>query len=109
MPHIIIEYSNSLKEQMHAANLLQKAHQAVLDSNLFTPAAVKARSLGFDDYILHEGSSFIHVTVSILQGCSVEERLHLSESVFSVVKEAVADADKISVNIHEMNKETYKK
>lgn len=110
MPHIVIEYSDNLGQNIKQSNLMTHAHQAVLDSALFSPDAVKARSLAYTDYVLPEGAnSFIHITVSILQGRSVEERLSLSTAVFKVAQDLVSNADKISVDIHEMNTETYRK
>ena len=110
MPHIVIEYSDNLKKQITDSNLTKKIHQAVLDSELFSPEAVKARSIGYSDYVLpSSATSFIHITVSILDGRSIGQKASLSNSVFDVAKTAVPSCDKLSVDIHEMETESYRK
>lgn len=110
MPHIVIEYSDNLTSQIKESKVTAIAHTAVVDSGLFSPEAVKARSVSYGDYVLPDGAkNFIHVTVSILAGRGEQERQSLSASVFAAVKQAVSDVDKLSVNIHEMCKETYSK
>jgi 5-carboxymethyl-2-hydroxymuconate isomerase len=108
MPHIVMEYSENLHPFIGAA--LRETHQTVTESGLFDPQAVKARSIAYADYILPEGGiNFLHVTISILSGRSKEEKLLLSQAAFDVIKRIVANADRLSVDIHEMDKETYRK
>lgn len=110
MPHIVIEYSDNLSKQIKSSKATALAHKAVVDSGLFSPEAVKARSLAYDDYVLHnEAKSFLHVTISILTGRNEEERKALSGVVFKTISNAIPDADKVSVNIHEMDKASYTK
>jgi 5-carboxymethyl-2-hydroxymuconate isomerase len=109
MPHIVIEYSNNLDNDVKSSGLTKLLHKTVIDSGLFSPDAVKARSIFYSDYVLHEAESFIHVTVSILNGRTVEQRNSLNESVFQAIKKAVPNAQKISSNIHEMDGAVYKK
>jgi len=110
MPHIVTEYSDNLTNDIRESELLKKLHKAVVESGLFSPDAVKARSISYNDYILPDGTNnFIHITISILAGRTVEQRLALSKSAYQIAAEAIPSAQKISVNIHEMNKETYRK
>ena len=110
MPHIVMEYSANLSEQVSSTKLLNALHQTVVDSGLFSPEAVKARSVAFSDYVLPEGAdTFAHVTVAILNGRTIEQRQGLSEAVFARLQAALPKDAKLSVTIHEMEKETYKK
>lgn len=110
MPHIVIEYSDNLSAKIKSSSITKAAHKAVQDSGLFSPEAIKARSVGYSDYVLPEGATdFIHITVSILAGRDPEKRKNLSEAVFNAAKQCVPECAKISVNIHEMNGDTYKK
>jgi len=110
MPHIVIEYSDNLKTDLETSELTKKLHKAVVEFGLFEPASVKARSLEYSDFVLTgAASSFIHVTVSILSGRTVEQRNALNDAVFKVISTAVPAAEKISSDIREMNAETYKK
>jgi 5-carboxymethyl-2-hydroxymuconate isomerase len=109
MPHIVIEYSDNLKTKVKESEITKKLHKTVIDSGLFSPEAVKARSVSYSDYVLPEGSkSFIHITVSILEGRSTGQKASLSNNVFNTAKKAVT-CDKLSVDINEMETETYRK
>lgn len=110
MPHIVIEYSNTLEKSVKNVNLTKLLHQTVIDSGLFAPQAVKARAISYSDVVLHEeAKNFIHVTVSILSGRTLKERNSLNESVFQAIRSAIPEADKISSDIRQMESDVYKK
>lgn len=110
MPHIVIEHSKNISEQVKSKQILSLIHKKVVGSGLFRPEAVKARSIEFTEYCLPEGANnFIHITVSILSGRSIEERSNLSQKLFKELEAHLPEIDKKSVNIHEMEKETYSK
>lgn len=109
MPHIVVEYSANLEKEIAASELTQKLHKTVVDSGIFSPDAVKARSVKYDDFVLTSAKSFIHITTAILTGRSVEQRAALSGAIFKTVKENVPQAEKISSHIREMCAETYRK
>jgi 5-carboxymethyl-2-hydroxymuconate isomerase len=108
MPHIVIEYSEVL--QPFAKSVLRAVHQEVTDSGLFDAQAVKGRAMAYDVVQLPEGAcNFMHITVSILSGRTQEERTQLANSVFVAARAMTSEIDRLSVNIHEMEKTTYRK
>lgn len=110
MPHIVVEYSRNLHQQVQDNNLLQELRKVVIASDLFSADAVKARAIAYDDYALAEtDDSFLHIEIAILEGRKLEARKALTESVFASARGLMPFADKISINIHEMVRETYKK
>ena len=110
MPHLVIEYSENLRERVKETQLLKTLHTLVVDSGLFAPSAVKGRSLAYSDYVLPEGAnSFIHITLSILAGRTLEQRVALNEKLFQTVHSLIGNVDKLSCNLHEMDKDTYRK
>lgn len=109
MPHIVIEYSENLDGEIKGAGLTKLLHKTVVDSGLFSPDAVKARSIFYSDFVLHEAETFIHVTVSILGGRTVEQRKMLNEAVFTAIRNAIPSAEKVSSDIREMDVAVYKK
>ena len=54
MPHCIIEYTPNLS--MDTAELLQTAHQVMMDSGLFGVADIKTRAFVVNDYVLGASS-----------------------------------------------------
>ena len=110
MPHIVIEHSDNLTNQIKESAISKATYQVVVDSGLFSPEAVKARSVVYSDYVLPENAeNFIHITVSILGGRDVVTRKELGDAVFSAARVCVPECEKLSVNIHEMSKDTYNK
>ncbi len=108
MPHIVIEYSDTLAHTAREA--LENACRCVRDSGLFDLQAIKGRSVAYTHTLLPEGArNFMHVTVSILEGRLEQERAALSKHIFAAVKENAADIDRLSVDIREMTKGTYTK
>jgi 5-carboxymethyl-2-hydroxymuconate isomerase len=111
MPHIVIEYSKTLETKVDVTLLMQNAVNVLIDSEQFTPPAIKARALAYSDVVLHESfTDFIHVTVSILEGRSTTIRSEITDSIFKLLKKHTSDKRvSLSVDLHEMNKEVYRK
>lgn len=110
MPHIVVEYSSTLQEQMVATRLLHVLHGVVEASGLFDPQAIKARGIGYADVVLPEGAAtFVHVTVAILSGRAEAQREVLADQVFQALITALPETDKASVDIREMDTVTYRK
>ncbi len=110
MPHIVAEYSNNIENDITNCGVLGLIHKAIADIGLFSPEAVKSRSIAYDSYILPEGDiSFLHITISILSGRSVEQRDEISKSIFFIANDSAISIDKISVDINEMDAATYSK
>jgi 5-carboxymethyl-2-hydroxymuconate isomerase len=110
MPHIVVEYSDNLANEIKSSKITALLHKAVVDSGLFAPDAVKARSIGYSDYVLTgDIKSFVHVTVSILGGRTVEQRKALNDSIFELVGKTIPNAEKVSADIREMDGAIYRK
>ena len=79
----------------------------------------KARALAFDDYLVglidQTTSSFIHITLKVLTGRSLQIRKNLAEKILEFSREFLFDLKlpgkrhEISVDIVEMERETYQK
>lgn len=110
MPHIIVEHSDHLTKIIRENALLGHLHEVVCETGLFQPEAVKARSLSFEHFVLTgDAMSFMHITIAILTGRTSEERKQLSQQVFDTVARMVPGINKLSVDIREMQAETYTK
>lgn len=112
MPHCIIELPQLLTQKIEVQTLCHEIHQLVVDTGLFSPESIKSRVIPYEVYCSgadKKAEDFIHVTVSILEGRTSEQRQSLSDSIFAYLKEYHADISNLSVNIHEMCKETYRK
>jgi 5-carboxymethyl-2-hydroxymuconate isomerase len=92
MPHLIIEHSSNIKKS--AIRTLEKEVQNILASIVegnFDPDQCKARSHSFDEYLVGKPdqttSSFLHITIKILTGRTLEVRKKPSEKVMNFSKD----------------------
>ena len=106
MPHIVIEHSEDLPILPQA--LVEKVHLAVFDSGLFELSTIKTRAIAYQHYQLGEGKDgFIHISASIMQGRTVEQKQLLSEQLLNCLRTYCRRSYSLSVNISDMNPDIY--
>lgn len=92
MPHLIIEHSSDIKSSqiINLQKQIQDVMASVVEGN-FDPDQCKCRAYSFDEYLVgkpnEETSSFIHVTIKILSGRTIEAKKKLAEKSIAVLKE----------------------
>lgn len=91
MPHIIIEHSSNFKNSdiLTLQTEIQNIMHSITEGN-FDADQCKARSFSFDEYLVgkpnQENASFIHITIKILSGRTLEARKKVSEKVLNFSK-----------------------
>lgn len=110
MPHCIIEYSKDLEKEISAQNMIEKTYQGALNTNLFISSDIKTRAISFDHYQTGNiKENFIYINIKILSGRTVEQRKMLSDTVLNEFKDINIQPLSISVEISELEKESYSK
>ena len=112
MPHLIIDYSDNLGSSIQELKILEALHDVMLNCGLFSPDAVKSRSYNAQDFLVGtkgNSGSFLHVSVAILSGRTVEQKQTLSQALINILQEKLIDVDSLTVEIRELDRETYKK
>ncbi len=119
MPHLIIEHSSNFPK--NSVTKLQKVLQDAMNSceGNFDADQCKCRSFSFDEYFVgkndQSNSSFIHVTLKALSGRTTEVRKNLALKLMEYIRGFVDELElkfercDISVDIVEMQRETYQK
>ncbi|KKK92252.1 hypothetical protein LCGC14_2704770, partial [marine sediment metagenome] len=108
MPHIIIEHSEDLPVLPQV--LVEKIHNAAFATGLFELPTIKTRAIAYTHYQLGDGKEgFIHIAVHIMAGRSIEQKQQLSESLLHCLQIYCRDSDSLSVNVHDMEHEIYRK
>ena len=104
MPHVVIEYSQALEQQLAVDELVRCAHAATQASELFNPAAIKSRAYSCQHFHLGaEGvSNFMHITIKLLSGRTDEQKRALSQGVYDAVKAFSAAIESLSVEVIEL-------
>ena len=119
MPHIIIETSKNIstQESLKIGQEIQQIMAKIVEGN-FDPDQCKIRVIAYENYIVgleKNDENFMHISIKILAGRAVEIRQKLASQSFEFanifyknLKLSQKRCD-ISVDIIEMDRETYQK
>jgi len=119
MPHIIIETSKNIlaSESLKIGQEIQQIMKKIVEGN-FDPDQCKIRVINYENYIVgleENDENFIHISIKILAGRAVEVRQKLASQSFELVNNFYKNLKlsqkrcDISIDIIEMNRETYQK
>jgi 5-carboxymethyl-2-hydroxymuconate isomerase len=112
MPHVVIEYSKPIAETVDIEAIIHLLHHRMIDSGLFNAPDIKTRAYAADYFsvgTMGQDGSFVHVNVSILHGRTLEQRETLVNALLDSIREPLHLVDQVTINIHEMARETYRK
>ena len=110
MPHIIVEYSDKLFEDMEVQPLLEVIHRSISYSGLFEESHIKTRAYPFKESTLAGGvSPYIHVQARIKSGRDASNKKALSEGILAGLKTLNIQASVITVEVIDMDRESYSK
>ncbi|CAL9394919.1 5-carboxymethyl-2-hydroxymuconate Delta-isomerase [Streptomyces sp. enrichment culture] len=115
MPHLVLEYSADIREDMDPAALFGRLHPAPADAGDFRLQDFKSRALRMDRYFIGDGTSeqsFVNLDVRTFGGKSTEARAAISQAALAVLAEAFAatlreTACDISVQVTELDRPTF--
>ncbi len=119
MPHLIIEHSGNIAK--NSIRVLEQEIQNIMNGveGNFDADQCKCRDFSFDEYFVgrpdQSTSSFLHITLKVLSGRSIEIRKNLSEKILTFSQRFFSELNlptkrcDISVDIVEMERDTYQK
>lgn len=119
MPHIIIETSKNISTQdsLKIGQEIQQIMAKIVEGN-FDPDQCKIRVIDYENYrvgLEKNDENFIHISIKILAGRAVEVRQKLASQSFEFVNNFYKNLKlsqkrcDISIDIIEMDRETYQK
>jgi 5-carboxymethyl-2-hydroxymuconate isomerase len=111
MPHVVVEYSANLEEELDIRSLIGKIHDAVLASGVFKVGAVRTRGERRDVYVIADGdpaNAFVHVDLRVAPGRDTITRRRVAQGVFDTVVLETRDVFArtglaLSVEVHEID------
>src|SRR5579875_474840 len=90
VPHIILEYTDNIKQEADIPSLLKKINEVfVLKSHIFPIGGIRSRAIELHDYCVADGTeddAFVHVTVKIGAGRSEKDKKETCDELFEVIK-----------------------
>jgi len=118
MPHTIIEHSFSIAKPQIDYLLLAVNQNIAKNEGNFDISQCKARAICYSNFVVADGTKpqdFMHITVRIMAGRSLEIRKNLAENLLKIVTDFLKENNlstnpiALSVDIAEMEKEIYQK
>lgn len=110
MPHLIVEHSQSVAENVDIPTLIFTLHQAAIGTNTFQAASLKSRAVPVQAWCVGEqGGDFIHVEFRLLKGRTPEQKQAISAALLETLKTYASHIDSLTVEIRDMDDASYGK
>lgn len=88
MPHLIVEYSANLDDEIKLKSLFNKLHDAALETGVFPLGGIRFRSIRCEDYLIGDGddsNAFVHLLLKLGHGRDFEVKKEVGEKLFSTL------------------------
>ncbi|MBC8946619.1 MULTISPECIES: 5-carboxymethyl-2-hydroxymuconate Delta-isomerase [Xenorhabdus] len=94
MPHFYAECTENIRKEANLPELFSKVNQLLADSGIFPLGGIRSRAIWLDTWQMADGKqdyAFVHMTLKIGAGRSLEDRQKVGEKLFSLIKTHFAD------------------
>ena len=115
MPHVILECSRNIIEEIDLHPVFVRIHEALVGLGTFALEDIKSRAITHDRHAVGDGrpqSAFVHVQLSILEGRPKEIREAAGAAILAILRETYRRSWEelqlsLSVEVREMARDTY--
>ncbi len=109
MPHLVIEQGNALLTFQDRQDAMRMAGEVAADCSFIAATEIKLRILDVTDFLMLDGRrSFVHVTVHMLAGRSLEQKEQLTTSMREALLTRSPQADSLSIACTDLELQSYK-
>ncbi|HDT1604935.1 TPA: 5-carboxymethyl-2-hydroxymuconate Delta-isomerase [Enterobacter sichuanensis] len=94
MPHFIAECTDNIREQADLPGLFAKVNEALAATGIFPLGGIRSRAHWLDTWQMADGKhdyAFVHMTLKIGTGRSLESREEVGEMLFALIKTHFAE------------------
>ncbi|KML24393.1 5-carboxymethyl-2-hydroxymuconate delta-isomerase [Leclercia adecarboxylata] len=94
MPHFIAECTDNIREQADLPGLFAKVNEALAATGIFPIGGIRSRAHWLDTWQMADGKhdyAFVHMTLKIGAGRSLESREAVGEMLFELIKAHFAE------------------
>lgn len=110
MPHIVVEQGNALLTPQDRHDAMRILGEVAGTCDFISAADLKLRIVDSIDFLMLDGRrSFVHVTVHMLAGRSLEQKEKLTIKIRTAMVDRFSDVDSISIACVDMEPQSYKK
>lgn len=90
MPHFYAECTVNIRDEARLPELFAKVNETLAGTGIFPLGGIRSRAIWLDTYQMADGKhdyAFVHMTLKIGSGRSLEDRQRAGELLFGVIKE----------------------
>ena len=116
MPHLVIDYADSLAPSLDMDAIMDDLHAAAMQSGLFKETDIKVRAeswrhwrLAGNQAPLAHKHGFVNLHCHQLEGRSDDDKSRLADILMEALKPQCEAAREVSVEIVEITRATYRK
>lgn len=94
MPHFIAECTDNIREEADLPGLFAKVNEALAATGIFPLGGIRSRAHWLDTWQMADGRhdyAFVHMTLKIGAGRSLESREAVGEMLFALIKAHFAE------------------
>ncbi|BFT79757.1 5-carboxymethyl-2-hydroxymuconate Delta-isomerase [Enterobacter sp. SES19] len=94
MPHFIAECTDNIRQQADLPGLFAKVNEALAATGIFPLGGIRSRAHWLDTWQMADGKhdyAFVHMTLKIGAGRSLESREAVGEMLFGLIKAHFAE------------------
>lgn len=111
MPHVVVEYSDNITDQISPRRLVEALHRAALETGVFPLGGLRTRAARRDIYLVADGApdnAFIAVVARIGAGRDAAIRKHVARILMDALEAVTAEAFRtrglaLSVDVEEID------
>ncbi|ETS99529.1 5-carboxymethyl-2-hydroxymuconate Delta-isomerase [Providencia sp. PROV188] len=89
MPHFYAECTDNIREEAALPELFAKVNSALAGTGIFPLGGIRSRAIWLDTWQMADGKhdyAFVHMTLKIGAGRSLEDRQKTGEMLFDLIK-----------------------
>ncbi|TLU65903.1 5-carboxymethyl-2-hydroxymuconate Delta-isomerase [Enterobacter sp. MF024] len=93
MPHFIVECTENIRHQADLPGLFAQVNEALAATGIFPLGGIRSRAHWVDTWQMADGKhdyAFVHMTLKIGTGRSLESRQQVGEMLFTLIKDHFA-------------------
>lgn len=93
MPHFYAECTDNIRREADLPGLFDKVNHALAETGIFPLAGIRSRAIWLDAWQMADGKqnyAFVHMTLKIGHGRSLESRQQVGEMLFILIKDHFA-------------------
>ena len=94
MPHMIVEYSANIEDEIRTADLFPKMCDMGVETGVFARSGIRVRGEARDRYHIADGhpdNAFVHTILRVGHGRSVETLKEAGDRIYEVICDHLAD------------------